>query len=105
MASERSRQNAVGHGLTAEPVIQALVEDADDYAACELAMTAEFEAKSAVERELVLRLASLLSRLPRAPRSKVACSKHRRGSGCNFANDGKPVMVGTRELASECHRC
>lgn len=61
----RSRQNAVRHGLTAETVIDAL-EDADDYAAFELAITADFEAQSPVERELVLRLASLLWRLRRA---------------------------------------
>src|SRR6516225_1532871 len=61
----RSRQNAVRHGLTAETVIDAL-EDADDYAAFELAVTADYDAQSAVERELVLRLASLLWRLRRA---------------------------------------
>jgi hypothetical protein len=61
----KSRQNAVRHGLTAETVIEAL-EDADDYAAFEMAITRDFEAQSAVERELVLRLASLLWRLRRA---------------------------------------
>ena len=60
-----SRQNAVRHGLTAETVIDAL-EDAEDYAAFELAVTADYDAQSAVERELVLRLASLLWRLRRA---------------------------------------
>jgi hypothetical protein len=61
----RSRQNAVRHGLTAETVIAAL-EDAEDYAAFEMAVTADYDAQSAVERELVLRLASLLWRLRRA---------------------------------------
>ena len=61
----RSRQNAVRHGLTAETVIDAL-EDADDYAAFEISVTADYDAQSAVERELVLRLASLLWRLRRA---------------------------------------
>jgi hypothetical protein len=61
----RSRQNAVRHGLTAETVIVAL-EDAEDYAAFEMAVTADYDAQSAVERELVLRLASLLWRLRRA---------------------------------------
>ena len=60
----RSRQNAVRHGLTAETVIDAL-EDAEDYAAFEMAVTADYDAPSAVERELVLRLASLLWRLRR----------------------------------------
>src|ERR1700740_1778671 len=61
----RSRQNAIRHGLTAETVIDA-VEDAEDYAAFEMAVTADHDAQSAVERELVLRLASLLWRLRRA---------------------------------------
>ena len=60
-----SRRNAVRHGLTAETVIDAL-EDAEDYAAFEMAVTADYDAQSAVERELVLRLASLLWRLRRA---------------------------------------
>jgi hypothetical protein len=61
----KSRQNAVRHGLTAETVIDAL-EDAEDYAAFEMAVTADYDAPSVVERELVLRLASLLWRLRRA---------------------------------------
>jgi hypothetical protein len=62
---KRSRRNAVRHGLTAETVINAL-EDAEDYAAFEMAITADFDGQSSVERELVLRLASLLWRLRRA---------------------------------------
>ena len=62
---ERSRCNAVRHGLTAETVIAAL-EDAEDYQAFEAAVIADYDAKSAVERELVLRLASVLWRLRRA---------------------------------------
>src|ERR1700760_2961260 len=61
----RSRQNALRHGLTAETVIGAL-EDAQDYAAFELAVTADYDAQTAVQRELVLRRASLLWRLRRA---------------------------------------
>jgi hypothetical protein len=60
-----SRRNAVRHGLTAETVIGAL-EDAEDYQAFEAAIIADYDAQSAVERELVLRLASLLWRLRRA---------------------------------------
>src|SRR5215204_757465 len=56
---QRSRCNAVRHGLTAETVIGAL-EDAEDYKAFEAAIIADYDAQSAVERELVLRLASLL---------------------------------------------
>ena len=60
-----SRCNAMRHGLTAETVITAL-EDAEDYKAFEAAITADYDAQSAVERELVLRLASVLWRLRRA---------------------------------------
>ena len=62
---QQSRRNAVRHGLTAETVIGAL-EDAEDYKAFEAAIIADYGAESAVERELVLRLASLLWRLRRA---------------------------------------
>ena len=62
---QRSRCNAVRHGLSAETVIGAL-EDAEDYKAFEAAITADYDTQSAVERELVLRLAGLLWRLRRA---------------------------------------
>jgi len=62
---QASRCNAVRHGLTAETVIGVL-EDREDYKAFEAAITADYDAQSAVERELVLRLASLLWRLRRA---------------------------------------
>jgi hypothetical protein len=62
---QRSRCNAIRHGLTAETVIGAL-EGAKDYPAFEAAIIADYDAQSAVERELVLRLASLLWRLRRA---------------------------------------
>jgi hypothetical protein len=62
---QQSRCNAVRHGLTAETVISAL-DDAEDYKAFEAAIIADYDAQSAVERELVLRLASLLWRLRRA---------------------------------------
>ena len=62
---QRSRCNAVRHGLTAETVIGSL-EDAGDYKAFEAAITAHYDAQSAGERELVLQLASLLCRLRRA---------------------------------------
>src|ERR1035437_904780 len=62
---ERSRCNAVRHGLTAETVIAAL-ENWEDYEAFEAAVISDYDAESAVERELVLRLASVLWRLRRA---------------------------------------
>ena len=61
----RSRCNAVHHGLTAETVIDVL-EDTEDYQAFEAAVIADYDAELAVERELVLRLASILWRLRRA---------------------------------------
>ena len=61
----QSRRNAVRHGLMAETVIGSL-EDAEDYSAFEAAIIADYDAQSAVERELVLRLASILWRLRRA---------------------------------------
>jgi hypothetical protein len=59
---QRSSQNAVRHGLTAETVIGPLGDPAD-YQAFEQAVTTADDAETAVERELVLRLASLLWRL------------------------------------------
>jgi hypothetical protein len=63
---QRSSQNAVRHGLTAETVIE-LLEDPKDYKAFEQAITADYDAETAVERELVLRLASLLWRFGAQP--------------------------------------
>ncbi len=62
---QKSRGNAIRHGLTAETVIPGL-EDAEDYKAFEAAVASDYRAETAVERELVLRLASLLWRLRRA---------------------------------------
>jgi hypothetical protein len=62
---QRSRRNAFRHGLTAETIIEGL-EDARDYGAFEAAIIADYDARTAVERELVLRLASLLWRIRRA---------------------------------------
>src|SRR5580693_4861783 len=61
---KRSRCNSVRHGLRAETAIGVL-EDAEDYKAFEAAIIADYDAQSDVERELVLRLASLLWRLRR----------------------------------------
>jgi len=62
---DRSRRNVIRHGLTAETVIVGL-EDVHDYEAFEATVIADYDAQSAVERELVLRLASVLWRLRRA---------------------------------------
>jgi hypothetical protein len=60
-----SRRNALRHGLAAETVID-ILEDPDDYKAFEANIIADYDAQTAVERELVLRLASLLWRIRRA---------------------------------------
>jgi len=67
---EQSRRNALRHGLTAETVI-GLLEDTDDYRQFEAAVIADYDAQSAIERELVLRLASVLWRLRRATRMET----------------------------------
>ena len=67
----RSRGNAVRHGLTAETVI-ATLEDAEDYEAFELTIASDYDAPTAVERELVLRLAGVLWRLRRATAIETA---------------------------------
>jgi hypothetical protein len=61
---QRASQNAVRHGWTAETVIEPL-EDPEDYKAFERAVAEGYGEQTAVERELVLRLASLLWRLRR----------------------------------------
>ena len=53
------------HGLTAETVIE-ILEDPDDYRGFEANIIADYDARTAVERELVLRLVSLLWRIRRA---------------------------------------
>jgi hypothetical protein len=60
-----SRRNALRHGLAAETVIE-ILEDPEDYKAFEAKIIADYHARTAVERELVLRLASLLWRIRRA---------------------------------------
>jgi hypothetical protein len=61
----RSRRNAIRHGLTAETVI-GILEDAADYKAFERAIKTDYSPQTAIEGQLVTRLASLLWRLRRA---------------------------------------
>src|SRR4030095_15014183 len=58
----RARRNAIRHGLTAETVIDTL-EDAADYRAFERAIKSDYSPQTAIESQLVSRLASLLWRL------------------------------------------
>ena len=62
---QRSRQNALRHGLTAETVITRL-ENAADYQVFEATLYAEYQPRTATSRELVARLASVLWRLRRS---------------------------------------
>ncbi|MGO9682083.1 MAG: hypothetical protein ACLPTZ_05730 [Beijerinckiaceae bacterium] len=80
---QRSRCNAIRHGLTAETVIGAL-EDAEDYKAFEAAIIADYDAQSAVERELVLRLASLPWRLRRATTMETGLFEIQADHLCEF---------------------
>jgi hypothetical protein len=98
----RSRQNAVRHGLTAETVIDAL-EDADDYAAFEMAITADYDAQSAVERELVLRLASLLWRLRRATAIESGLFKIQAKHLLQF-RQGRQAQVSRQKIINNMYR-
>jgi hypothetical protein len=111
---ERSRRNALRHGLTAEKVIAAL-EDTEDYKAFEEAIVADFNAQSAVERELVLRLAGLLWRLRRTTRiesrlvrhpSNASHRSHRTPSSAapNHARDLWPVRDAVRAANTQRYR-
>src|SRR5215470_5644790 len=80
---QASRCNALRHGLTAETVIGSL-EDAEDYKAFEAAIAADYDAQSTVERELVLRLASILWRLRRATTIETGLFEIQAGHLTNF---------------------
>ena len=89
---ERSRCNALRHGLTAETVIAAL-EDAGDYQAFEAAVIADYDAESAVERELVLRLASVLWRLRRATGIESALFEFATTDACKYKLPTSPEII------------
>jgi hypothetical protein len=62
---QQSRRNAMRHGLTAATVVTA-IEDSQEFGRFEAAIRADYQPVSAIEHELVARLASLLWRLRRA---------------------------------------
>src|SRR5450759_4202696 len=96
---ERSRRNALRHGLTAETVI-ATLEDAEDYEAFEAAVTSDYDAESAVERELVLRLASVLWRLRRATGIETALFESVTAEPGNLEHgSSRPTLVEAAELS------
>jgi hypothetical protein len=90
---QRSRCNALRHGLTAETVIGAL-EDGEDYQTFEATIIADYDAQSAVERELVLRLASLLWRLRRATTIETGLFEIQ----ANHLRESKRALPATQEV-------
>jgi hypothetical protein len=64
--SQQSHNSICASGFASMYLCVVPLEDSEDYAAFEMAVTADYDTQSAVERELVLRLASLLWRLRRA---------------------------------------
>ena len=62
---QRSRRNALRHGLTAETVIEPL-ENPEEYVAFEASIVADYTPQTTTERALVCRLASLMWRIRRA---------------------------------------
>jgi hypothetical protein len=86
----RSRQNAVTHGLTAETVVPAF-DDREQYEALEAALKADYRPRSAIEHQLVTRLASLLWRLRRASSIETGL----------FEIQGKLLRQRRREARSE----
>ena len=97
-----SRCNAVRHGLTAETVIGAL-EDAEDYRAFEATVIADYDAQSAVERELVLRLASLLWRLRRATAVETGLFEIQANGSVGF-QPNRRVDPASREIVHAMYR-
>jgi hypothetical protein len=77
-------------------VIGAL-EDAEDYKAFEAVITADYDAQSAVERELVLRLVSLLWRLRRATTIETGLFDIQ-ADDLNGLRDSRQVRADSREV-------
>jgi hypothetical protein len=97
---DHSRLNAVRHGLTAETVIGSL-EDAEDYQAFEAAIIADYDADTAVQRELVLRLASILWRLRRSTAIESALFEAMAGERPANSNPslGKVIAISSRRAS------
>jgi hypothetical protein len=81
-------------------VIDAL-EDARDYSAFELSITADYDAQSATERELVLRLASLLWRLRRATAIESALFKIQAQHPLQFGRSARHITT-ARKQSKRC---
>jgi hypothetical protein len=87
----RSRQNAVRYGLCAKTGIE-ILEAVDNYSGFEPAVVADYDAQTAVEHELVLRLASLLLRSANGRRCAIAFGRL----------DFKPELI--RVIAKRCRQ-
>src|SRR6516164_4940136 len=96
---QQSRRNALRHGLTAETII-GLLEDAEDYTAFEAAIIADYDAQSAVERELVLRLASVLWRLRRATTMETGLFEIQ-AEHLSHDPEARQLLPGFREVTRE----
>lgn len=70
---QRSRLNAVRHGLTAETVVGHL-EDAEDYKAFEATIIADYRAETAVARELVACIVTVAPSSRHGHRSRPFCT-------------------------------
>lgn len=109
---KRSRRNAHRHGFSAETVVET-VEDIDDYKGFEAAIIADYDARTAVERELVLRLASVLWRLRRATaietdllRAQAEILRRRKDDGLRLRRQflPEPFLALTNRLTKEHDR-
>jgi hypothetical protein len=101
--------------LCAETVVET-IEDIDDYRGFEAAIIADYDARTAVERELVLRLASLLWRLRRATAIETDLLRiqaeilrdRRQGRSPDWSNNrASPILVAplTAACGNENERC
>jgi hypothetical protein len=89
---QRSRCNAVRHGLTAETVIGAL-EDAEDYKTFEAAIIADYDAQSAVERELYCDWPAFCGACAARQLLKPACSKAKQANRVGSTSPAKFPQV------------
>jgi len=89
---QRSCCDAVRQGLTAETVIGGL-EDTEDYQAFEATVIADYDAQAAVERELVLRLTSVLWRLRRATGIETSLFEFVRADPSKSDGEQNPTLI------------
>lgn len=75
VGKERSRRNAVRHGLCAETVIHRF-EEADEFQAFAEALARDFPTRNFLERELLGRLIAILWRLRRSARIETSLIGH-----------------------------